>query len=256
VSAIADDWPVAMCAWWPTAPDRTVVPPLPDVPTLILSGREDARTPTESARAIAARAPQSTLMVVPGQGHSVITDGRSCVKRALRAYAAGRQVPPCPPSPKPPTAAPLPPASATELGRTPRARAQQVAELSVEDAIRTLVLRVVQSFSLESLFNEDAPQQTVRVAGLRGGSAALGTQGVRLSGFGFVPGTNVTALLRDQKFVSVRVSGRGLRAGTYRVRNPIASSDELKTALGFDEGITIELGVRMRKAIEQVTRGR
>ncbi|MBF6620171.1 MAG: alpha/beta hydrolase, partial [Patulibacter sp.] len=254
VAAIADDWPVAMCAWWPTAPERVAVPPLPDVPTLILSGREDARTPTQVARTIAERAPTSTLVVVPGQGHSVITDGRRCVKRALRAHAAGRPVPPCPSSPKPPTAAPLPPASATALGRTPRQRAQRVAELSVEDALRTLVLRFAQSFSLESLF-DDGPQRTVRVAGLRSGSAALGTQGVRLTRYGYVPGTSVTALMQDQKVVSVRVSGRGLRAGTYRVRNPIASSEELKTVLGFDEGITIELSARTRKAIERVARG-
>lgn len=253
VAAIADDWPVAMCAWWPTAPERAAVPPLPDVPTLILSGREDARTPTEVARTIAERAPTSTLAVVPGQGHSVITDGRRCVKRVLRAYAAGRSVPSCPPSPKPPTAAPLPPATATELGRTPRERAQRVAELSVEDALRTLVLRLTQSFSLESLF-DDAPQPTVRVAGLRRGSAALGTLGVRLTGYGYVPGTSATALLQDQKVVAVRVSGRGLRTGTYRVRNPIASSEELQTALGFDEGITIELSARTRKAIARVAR--
>jgi pimeloyl-ACP methyl ester carboxylesterase len=253
VSAIADDWPVAMCAWWPTAPERVAVPPLPAVPTLILSGREDARTPTEVARTIAERAPRSTLVVVPGQGHSVITDGRRCVKRVLRDHAAGRTVRRCPSSARPPKAAPLPPATATALGRTPRERARRVAELSVEDALRTLVLRIAGSFSLESLF-DDGPRPTVRVAGLRSGSAALGTQGVRLTGYGYVPGTNVTALLRDQKVVAVRVSGRGLRAGTYRVRNPIASSEELQVALGFDEGITIELGVRTRKAIERLAR--
>ncbi len=253
VGAIADDWPVSMCAWWPTAPERAAVPPLPDVPTLILSGREDARTPTEDARAIAKRAPKATLVVVPGQGHSVITDNGSCVKRVLRAYGAGRSVPRCAPSPKPPTAAPLPPRSATELGRTPRQRAARVAQLAVRDAVRTLVLRVSQTVSPAAFFEEET-FPTVRVAGLRSGSAVLTSSGVRLRQFGYVPGTTVTGALGEARFVTVQVSGRGVRAGRYRVRNPIADGDELRSDLGLDDGITIELSARTRKALELVAR--
>ncbi len=253
VAAIADDWPVAMCAVWPTAPERPAVPALPAVPTLILSGQEDARTPGEVAQAIAARAPKATLVTVPGQGHSVISDGRACVKRVLRAYADDRTTPRCTSTRKPPRAAALPPGSPADLGRTGRQRAVQVARLSVDDAIRTLVLRVMQTVSLASLFS-DEPAEAVRVAGLRSGTAVLGTKSLRLDRYGYVPGTSVTGELRDQKWISVRVSGRGLRAGTYRVRNPVASEEDLATLLGFDEGITIELGSRVRKAISVVAR--
>lgn len=251
-AAIVDPWPVSACAWWPTAPEQVSVPPLPEIPTLILSGREDSRTPSEVARAIATRMPKSTLVVVPGVGHSVITSGARCVKRVIRNYAAGSTVTPCAAVPAP-RAAPLPPSSVTELGTTGRQRAERVARITVEDATRTVVMRMVQSFDLVALISGEK-LQPVRVAGLRSGSAVLTEKALRLRRYGYVPGTSVTGALTDTKYVSVRVSGRGLRAGAYRVRNPIASDDSLSSALGFDDEITIELGARTRAAIERVAR--
>ena len=101
----------------------------------------------------------------------MITSGGRCTKRVIRAYASGAAVPRCP-SAAAPRAAPLPPRSATELGTTGRKRAARVARLTVEDATRTIVMRMVQSFSLASLLS-DEEFQPVRVAGLRGGSAVL-----------------------------------------------------------------------------------
>jgi pimeloyl-ACP methyl ester carboxylesterase len=254
VGSIVEDWPVAACALWPVAPDRTTIPPLPEVPTLVLSGREDSRTPTEVARAITARMPKATLAVVPGVAHSVITSGSRCVQRLIRAYAAGTTGPRCPASPAPP-AAPLPPRAASELGSTGRERALGVARATVEDATRTLVLRLVQSFDLASLLSGEE-FQPVRVAGLRSGSAVLTEEAMRLSRYGYVPGTSVTGALTDTKHVSVRVAGRGLRPGTYRIRNPIATDEDLRSALGLDEDeITIELSARVRAAIGRVARG-
>lgn len=254
-ASIVDPWPVSACAWWPAAPEQVTIPPLPEVPTLILSGREDSRTPTEVARAIATRMPKSTLAVIPGVGHSVITNGTRCVKRVIRDYAATGTVTRCP-STRAPRAAPLPPASAAEFGTTGRQRAARVARVTVEDATRTVLMRMVQSFDLAALLNgEKFP--TVRVAGLRSGSAVLTEKAMRLERYGYVPGTSVTGVLTDAKYVSVRVAGRGLRAGTYRVRNPIVSDESLSSALGFgDDEITIELGARTRAAIERVARNR
>jgi pimeloyl-ACP methyl ester carboxylesterase len=76
------------CAWWPFA---SVAPPLerqplPNVPTLILSGAEDLRTPTESARELAAQIPDAQLVVVPLAGHSVLDSGAGeCAAAALKA---------------------------------------------------------------------------------------------------------------------------------------------------------------------------
>lgn len=253
VAAIVDPWPVSACAWWPTAPEPTTVPPLPEVPALILSGREDSRTPTEVARAIAGRMPKSTLVVVSGAGHSLLTSGSRCVKRVIRAYAAGDAVPRCP-STAAPRAAPLPPRSAAELGSNGRRRAARVARLTVEDAARTVAMRATQDFDQTSLLG-DEQSEPIRVAGLRSGSAVLTEKGLRLRRYGYVPGTSVTGALTDAEHVVVRVAGAGLRAGTYRIPNPIATDDDLRSALGFDgEEITIELGARTRAALALAAR--
>ena len=86
--------PVEGCRLWP--PGRAVPPataPLPDVPALILTGRLDARTPLENARAVAAELPHTQLVVVPGTGHSEIaSDLSGCVARALARFFADRTV--------------------------------------------------------------------------------------------------------------------------------------------------------------------
>ena len=70
--------------------------PLPDVPTLIINGANDLRTPVKSARAVAALLPRSRLLVIPGVGHSLYGRShglrRSCVhgvpERGRRPSAA------------------------------------------------------------------------------------------------------------------------------------------------------------------------
>ena len=53
--------------------------PLPAVPTLILSGTGDVRTPNSDAATVAARIPGSRLVTVPNVGHSVLgTDQSGC----------------------------------------------------------------------------------------------------------------------------------------------------------------------------------
>ena len=63
---------------------------LPDVPTLILSGAQDLRTPTSNARSVAALIPDAQLLVVPFTGHSVLgSDFSGCAERAVQAFFAG-----------------------------------------------------------------------------------------------------------------------------------------------------------------------
>ena len=69
---------------------------LPNVPTLILSGADDLRTPTANAREVAAQIPDAHLLVVPDTGHSVLTsEPTPCARRALLAQFAGRPIKPC-----------------------------------------------------------------------------------------------------------------------------------------------------------------
>lgn len=81
----------SVCIGWPGAPTSTIPgEPLPAVPTLILNGSADIRTPLEAARAMAAQSPQAQLVVVRRSGHSVLRLDRPCVMARVRAFYAGR----------------------------------------------------------------------------------------------------------------------------------------------------------------------
>lgn len=82
------------CRTWPTStPGPVQEPPaLPDVPTLLIEGGSDTRTPVETARRVAARLPRAQVLVVPGSGHSVLGN-EGCADRAAMDFLAGRKVP-------------------------------------------------------------------------------------------------------------------------------------------------------------------
>jgi pimeloyl-ACP methyl ester carboxylesterase len=61
---------------------------LPDVPVLLLAGTHDLSTPLEWARAEAALAPDGTLVVFPGLGHSVVSQGHAG-QAVLRDFLLG-----------------------------------------------------------------------------------------------------------------------------------------------------------------------
>ena len=81
---------------WPlTGGPEVSTAPLPDVPTLILSGADDLRTPTANARAVAAQIPDASLLVVPNTGHSVLgADPTPCAHNALQALFENKPVKP------------------------------------------------------------------------------------------------------------------------------------------------------------------
>jgi pimeloyl-ACP methyl ester carboxylesterase len=107
---------IPICARWPYphgAPSASSSP-IPAVPTLILSGAEDLRTPISNALELAAEIPGAHLLVVPYAGHSVLaSDPSGCAERALQALFAGRPIGACPNGPPPqflrPTPLPHPP---------------------------------------------------------------------------------------------------------------------------------------------------
>ena len=73
------------------------------MPTLILSGADDLRTPTSGAREVAEQIPGSQLLVVPNTGHSVLSsDPTHCASNALQALFAGKPIQPCKATPPPP----------------------------------------------------------------------------------------------------------------------------------------------------------
>jgi len=76
-------------------PPPAPVPPA-DVPTLILSGAQDLRTPTSGARQVGALIPGAQIEVVPFTGHSVVgSDLTGCAAKAVSAFFSGAAVAPC-----------------------------------------------------------------------------------------------------------------------------------------------------------------
>ena len=90
---------IDLCLRWPDVPrpPSTAAPlPYPTVPTLILQGGEDLRTPPEVSARVAARIPGSIRIVVPGTGHSTVSDPRTCSRdgdRPLHRRQVARRSP-------------------------------------------------------------------------------------------------------------------------------------------------------------------
>jgi pimeloyl-ACP methyl ester carboxylesterase len=184
------------CAGWPfSTPAPAVDPdPLPDVPTIILSGADDLRTPTSGARALAARIPDAHLVVVPNTGHSVLTTepGR-CAIRAVRAMFAKTPIRLCRqkrapsflrPTPIAPRSLRAVPAVGGYHG-TP-GRTLTAIGLTLADVVRQLVLAIL----------EGAPAgSSLRIGGLRRGSAQLSAAGLELHRYAYVPGVTLSGTL-------------------------------------------------------------
>lgn len=77
-----------LCEPWPSAHALATLGPLPNVPALLFSGSEDALTPLEGAREIAAELPRSRLVVVPAADHVVLGTSRLAAD-ALAGFARG-----------------------------------------------------------------------------------------------------------------------------------------------------------------------
>jgi pimeloyl-ACP methyl ester carboxylesterase len=213
---------VDACAYWPYSTPSPPVDdaPLPNVPTLILSGADDLRTPTANAREVAAQIPDSHLLVVPYTGHSVLTEEQtSCASKALQALFTGKPVKPCRAAP-PPAAllpAPLPPPRLALLspargysglpGRTLHAVAA-----TLEDFIRQLALQLTLSGSSEGI----SVLPALRVAGLRAGWAEYAGGALSLHGYSYVPGVTISGSIRAEA-EDLRVGGSSAAHGTLRL---------------------------------------
>ena len=226
------------CAAWP---DASPPPPaeglLPDVPTLILSGTQDLRTPTSNARQVAAEIPDAVVEVVPFTGHSVLgSDLGECATGAVSAFFSGQSVKPCASTANPFTPTPLDPTRLSRV-RAPRALSGRPGRTLVAalDAIVDLSRQVVGA----TLQADTALPSGSSFGGLRGGYATLASGAVVLHGFSFVPGVDLSGRLA--------VSGAGVAPTVLRVSGSQASggsvrlSDDLKRASGTLGGHSFHL---------------
>jgi pimeloyl-ACP methyl ester carboxylesterase len=201
-----------LCVTWPNAAPNPVAPgPLPNVPTLIISGEADLRTPLTDARRLAARIPDAQLVAVPFVGHSVLGgDTTGCAKAAVTAFFAGQGVQPCRatgPQFRPTALAP------TSLGRLPGAGRAGKTVRAVE---RTLA-DVGEVFLGIAADRRKAPRVGTQIGGLRAGFARWTATGIRLQHVQYVPGVTVTGFSQRGGTTRVTVSGAASAHGTVRV---------------------------------------
>ncbi|MDQ3644571.1 MAG: alpha/beta hydrolase [Actinomycetota bacterium] len=184
--------------WPPVRPPAPVAPVGPPVPTLVLSGLEDFRTPIETARSVAAGYPNGQLLPIPYAGHSLVgTDPSGCAAFAGFTFlAGGTPLAACPPRPRLIPVAPRAPLTLRRLkplgfkgvrGRTIRATTR-----TIDDALAQVI----------------DGSGSVRAGGLRGGRLAFDarTSRLALAGYEYLPDVKVTGTL--QVTAGPRLSGR------------------------------------------------
>lgn len=205
--------PASLCAAWPEAsPAPAPSAPLPQVPTLVLDGQADMRTPLEDAQAVAARIPGAQVVAVPHTGHSVLgSDFSSCAKTAIAAFFQGGAVTPCGPTPNPFPPTPRPPltlAAVHPYGRVPAkaGRTVEALRLTVNDARSELVGVAIAQNALPS-----------RIGGLRGGYALTRRSGLTFRRMSYVPGVQVSGAYSLNGTSHFRVTGRSAAPGSVAV---------------------------------------
>jgi pimeloyl-ACP methyl ester carboxylesterase len=202
-----------LCRAWPEAPIAQPQPPLPPTPTLILSGDDDLRTPRIDALALAGRLPGAHLLEVPDAGHAVLfSDPTDCAQAAVAAFVGGLVPGDCRHHASAAPPLPLAPRRLADLhsvGRLPGRSGRTITALlrTLDDASSQLI---------EQLLSGGQPQP---FGGLRSGSAGLdGPRGLRLRGYGYVPGVTVSGLIpaRSSRF-TLTVAGSAAAHGRLTV---------------------------------------
>jgi len=220
--------PIPTCLDWPIAsPPPPARAPLPRVPTLILSGAADLRTPTEDAARVAAQLPGSRVIVVPHTGHSVLgSDQSGCSQAAVRTFFAGGQPIQCAPAANRFRPTPVPPRRLRAVHALPGTRGRPGRTLAVvADSLVDLRREIVGAI----LGAGQSLPSGARFGGLRGGTAVLTHRGVRLRRFSFVPGVTLSGTVP----LRLLATGRG-RAARLRVGGKAAAHGTVRlSAKGF-----------------------
>jgi hypothetical protein len=192
---------------------------LPNVPTLILSGAQDLRTPTSNARQIAAKIPDAQLLVVPYTGHSVIgSDFGDCASLAVTAFFSGAPVQPCAPGANPFAPTPLTPTKLAYVHPVPGLSGRPSLTLTaVLDTIVDLNRQVVGA-TLQA--DAQLPSGS-SFGGLRGGYAKLSTSKLALTRFTFIPGVELSGTFPVSKgqlqTTTLQITGSSAAHGIARV---------------------------------------
>jgi pimeloyl-ACP methyl ester carboxylesterase len=223
--AYADE--IDLCLRWPDPgqPPRATGAPYPAVPTLLLQGEEDLRTPPETSAHIATLIPGAQRVTVPGVGHAIIGgDTSGCGRRQLLRFVAGKPVRArCP---RVPTGVPV-------TGVPPTALAQLAPAAGLAGRVGRTVSAV--DATLDDLDYALSPAFDLATAGggLRGGRFRVGRR-LELRDVVVVPG--------------VTVSGRELPSGALRLRVSGSASAHGRVEISRHGRLTGRLGGRRVRA--------
>jgi len=221
-TALATDL-LNLCEPWPTAAaePEIVRGPLPNVPTLLLEGEDDLRTPVENARRVAAALPQATMVVAPATGHSTLgSDASGCASRAFGRFFTGRRVSTrCPRAHRQIRPTPVAPLRLRDVQRARGVRGRRGRALTA----LALTLGDVADDASTSLIIDLSDRDLARGAGLRGGRYRVtGANTLRLRRVSFIPRVRVSGFLRHfaerRQRGRLRISGRATPDGVLRVR--------------------------------------
>jgi pimeloyl-ACP methyl ester carboxylesterase len=199
-----------LCSTWPDPARSPASGPPPSVPTLVLAGAADLRTPLEEARRVAAGIPGARVLAVPGTGHSVLgSDLGGCVDDELAAFARGETAA-CTPRPNQFTPTPRPPLRLSELaGRTRARRTVSAVRLTLSDVRRQLIG--------DAIAAGRAVRSGSRTGGLRGGVATVEGDFVTLARVSYVPGVRVSGTYGIRGGVGSRLAVTGPGGATGRL---------------------------------------
>ncbi len=219
------DQTIPLCLSWPDAAPAPAPPTtLPNVPTLILSGGQDLRTPTSNARSVAARIPDAQVLTVPYTGHSVLgSDVSSCTKSALAAFFAGVPVSPCrassnrfPPAPSAPASTSGLPSSAGLPGAPGRTLTASIK--TVRDLERTILVLGISFGELPV---------GAHFGGLRGGDAKVTKTNVVLDHYSYIAGVRLSGAIP----LSLLLKSKG-PSGNLTVSGSSATSGHVRLSTG------------------------
>jgi pimeloyl-ACP methyl ester carboxylesterase len=213
---------IQLCRRWSEASNGppSVTPPPPDVPTLILEGELDLRTPLEGAQRVAAQIPQSTLVTIPATGHSTLgSDSSACTLTAITRFLERRSVRPTCAHPSQPLTperpAPLALTEVAPMKGAPRslARVLSAVDLTLNDLEDQAGTQALLSFNT-------GDTGAVRGGALRAGRFRVGNAGMSIDRAVYVPGVRVSGRLlnRAGRVGSFRVSGTSGLSGVVEYR--------------------------------------
>jgi pimeloyl-ACP methyl ester carboxylesterase len=202
---------VPLCVGWPVASPAPAPPgPLPAVPTLVLEGQADLRTPLEDGQAVAAQIPGATVVAIPHTGHSVLgSDLSTCGTDAVTAFFAGQQPAPCAPAKNLFFPTPLAPTTLSRVsGRNRTIKTVNAVAQTLDDVRR--------HFIGDAIAAGHSPRAGSRAGGLRAGYGRFTGSAIRLVHMSYVPGVVVSGLYRlaDGATTTVSVSGRSAPHGS------------------------------------------